>query len=703
MLAAIGCGRAPEVEARGAAAPAARPAASTERSGSFEPVRDVVLVTIDTLRADAPGFAGGGASTPRLDRLAAGGWTFTGAHAHAVTTLPSHASMLTGRLPFEHGVRTNGGYTLREELPTAATVLAGAGFATGAFVAAFPLDSRFGLDRGFDVYDDRTARGQGAEFALPERRGDEVVAAARAWWQANAARRRFLWVHLFDPHAPYAPPEPFASAHPGQPYLGEVAAVDSFLAPLLEPHLAGAEPPALVVVTSDHGEGLGEHGELTHGLFAYESTLAVPLLLWRRGLGAARLDEPASHVDLLPTLLAAAGVDGGPAELPGRSLLEAPEDAGEIVTHFEALDAYLERGWAPLQGVIQGGSKLIALPIPELYDLEADPRELDNRYGRERRAAAALAARLPADALPSERPPLPAEEVAALRSLGYSAGGEGPGNAFGPEDDPKRLVEIDRLMHRFIDLYQRRELVEATEVGRELVRRQPRMGAAHYHLAQALLERGERAEALAVLERAAARGVRHRPLQRQLALLLAEAGRSAEAVRLLEGLASPRDVDTLDALGLVLAESGQPARAREVLLRAAAADAGDPVSRQHLALVALHARQWDEARRRAEEALELAGGSLPQAWNYLGVARRRLGDVSGALAAWERASQLAPRDFDLLYNIAFTAAEAGEVERARAAARAFVAGAPPERYAADLPKTRELLRRLEQGTAGSSR
>jgi tetratricopeptide (TPR) repeat protein len=140
-----------------------------------------------------------------------------------------------------------------------------------------------------------------------------------------------------------------------------------------------------------------------------------------------------------------------------------------------------------------------------------------------------------------------------------------------------------------------------------------------------------------------------------------------------------------------------------VLLQAAAADPSDPVARQHLALVALRARQWEEARRQAEQALELAGGSLPQAWNYLGVARRRLGDVPGALAAWERASQLAPHDFDLLYNIAFTAAEAGETERARAAAQAFVAGAPPERYAADLPKTRELLRRLERASAGSPR
>ena len=270
----------------GAKAPA-RPASPSRATSSS---RDIVLITIDTLRADAPGFAGNPRSqTPVLDRLAAQGRVFTNAHAHNVVTLPSHTNILTGLYPFQHGVRDNTGFRLAAKVPTLATVLRGAGYATGAFVGAFPLDSQFGLNHGFDVYDDHYPKGANeTEFVLPERRGDEVVRLALAWWRARQGRPRFLWVHLYDPHAAYDPPEPFASRFKDNLYLGEVAAADSFLAPLLEPFLAGRERPALVVVTGDHGEAFGEHGESTHGLFAYEATLKVPLVVWGRGAAPGR-------------------------------------------------------------------------------------------------------------------------------------------------------------------------------------------------------------------------------------------------------------------------------------------------------------------------------------------------------------------------------------------------------------------------------
>ncbi|HEX9667991.1 MAG TPA: sulfatase, partial [Thermoanaerobaculia bacterium] len=229
---------------------------------------DVVLVTLDTLRHDALGFAGNReVETPALDALAAAGRVYPQAHAHNVVTLPSHANILTGLYPHQHGVRDNSGFTLAPRFPTLATLLRGAGYATAAFVAAFPLDARFGLGRGFDVYDDRYPEGSApTAFVIAERPGDQVVAPALAWWRANAGKKRFLWVHLYDPHAPYAPPEPFASRYAADPYLGEVAATDAFLAPLLGPFLAGEEEPALVAVTADHGEALGDHGEVSHGL-----------------------------------------------------------------------------------------------------------------------------------------------------------------------------------------------------------------------------------------------------------------------------------------------------------------------------------------------------------------------------------------------------------------------------------------------------
>ena len=245
----------------------------------------MLLITIDTLRADAISVYGGRASTPRLDALAARGARFTFAHAHAVVTLPSHTSLLTGTYPYEHGVRDNNGYRVKPASLTLATRLKSLGFATGAFVGGFPLDQRFGLNAGFDTYDDRIGEmGSTVDFALPERRADAVVSSALAWTGAQPGKW-FAWVHVFDPHAPYQAPDEFAQRYAMDPYSGEVAWTDFALGPLFD-RLASLPRRTLVIVTADHGESLGDHGELTHGIFAYEPTLRVPLIVAELG-GAA--------------------------------------------------------------------------------------------------------------------------------------------------------------------------------------------------------------------------------------------------------------------------------------------------------------------------------------------------------------------------------------------------------------------------------
>jgi arylsulfatase A-like enzyme/thioredoxin-like negative regulator of GroEL len=692
---AWGCageGADPERERPAAAGASARRSAET-------PVRDVLLVTVDTLRADALGFAGNArAATPALDRLAEAGRSYPRAHAHNVVTLPSHANILTGRLPFEHGVRDNSGFVLPEDVPTAATLLREAGFATAAVVGAYPLDARFGLARGFDLYDDAYPEGSSdARFRTPERRGSEVVERALAWWRDHEGERRFLWVHLFDPHAPYEPPEPFASRHAADPYLGEVAAVDAFLAPLLEAATGGGEP-ALVVFTADHGEALGEHGELTHGLFAYEETLLVPLVLWGPGVPPGESPEPARHVDLLPTILDAAGVPAPPG-LPGRSLLGPPPEEA-LTTYFEALTANLDRGWAPLRGVIREGRKFVSLPLPELYDLEADPDEERNLYDAERETARRLARLLPEESVwPPDRRQASSHELAALRSLGYLAGSARAKERYTAADDPKNLVAVDQQVHRFIDLYQRGRLPEATELAREIVREQPALGLAYYHLAQVLLERGLDAEALEVLETARARGAATPAVLRQLGLLLAERGRAPEAVALLQPLVpdgvAGADPETLNALGVALSETGRQAEARRALRRVFESDPRNPEARQNLALVALRLEEWEEARREAEQAVA-ANRALPLAWNYLGVALYNLGRPREALDAWEEATALDPGNYDLLYNLGLVAAEQGDLARARSALARFADGAPPERYGPDIRKARALLHELER-------
>ncbi|MFL6193943.1 MAG: sulfatase-like hydrolase/transferase [Thermoanaerobaculia bacterium] len=659
------------------------------------PSRDIVLITIDTLRADAPGFAGNQRSrTPVLDRLAKQGRVFTNAHAHNVVTLPSHTNILTGLYPFQHGVRDNTGFRLPANVPTLATVLRGAGFATGAFVGAFPLDSQFGLDRGFDVYDDRYPKGANdTEFALAERRGDEVVRPALQWWRARQGKPRFLWVHLYDPHAAYDPPEPFASRFKDDPYLGEVAAVDAFLAPLLTPFLDGKEKPALVVVTGDHGEGFGDHGEQTHGLFAYEATLKVPLVVWGRGAAPGADARSARHIDIFPTVLQAAGIDPpAPRGLrrPGRSLLAPPTDAGD--SYFEALSATLNRGWAPLRGLLRGGRKFISLPLPEVYDLPKDPREADNRFERERAAARDVLGALPREsAWPPRREEVKAEDAARLQALGYIGSTAPARDSYGPEDDPKRLVGLDNKIHEVIDLYMRGKLDDSVRLAREVVQARPSMPLGYSLLAQGLLQSGKTREALDAMLEARNRKAVSDALLRQLGLTLAEVGRAREAVDVLRPLAGTGDPQALNAYALALSEAGRQKEAFEALGRSLKSDPDNPKAIEQLGLVELRLGHWPQARDRSRQALAM-NPALPLAWNNLGVALYELGQKGEAVDAWQKAVDLQPGLWDALWNLGTKAAEQGRTAQARKALEQFAAGAPPDRYGPDIAKARAYLR-----------
>ena len=658
---------------------------------------DLVLVTIDTLRADAVGFAGNRrVETPVLDRLAAAGEVFDDAHAHNVVTLPSHTNILTGLYPYQHGVRDNSGFALSSKVPTLATLLKRAGWVTGAFVGAYPLDARYGLNQGFDVYDDKFPRGSNPEqFVMAERRGDQVVAAARAWWDGQKGKRRFLWVHLYDPHASYDPPEPFASRYRSEPYLGEVAATDSFLAPLLSPFLDGREAPALVIVTADHGESLGEHGELTHGLFAYEVTLKVPLVVWGAGIAPGRDHRPARHVDVVPTALAYLGLPPYPG-LPGRSLLALAAPPEQTASYFESLSTCLNRGWAPLRGLLRDRRKVIDLPLPELYALAHDPKEEHNRIDEDRRTFRILQAELPRESVwPPPKGAVSPEEEARLRSLGYSAGA-GPKKAtFTAADDPKTLIGVDHKLQQLIDAYSRHRYEEAVTLGREVIAERPDLAEAYEDLALALRQLERHAEAVTVLQSAMDRGLDREETRRQLGLALAEAGRPGEAVTVLSPIADSPEVDasTLDALGIALSDAGRHGEAVTVLQRAVAKYPNDPKGYETLGIVALRMDQPEQARGFLKRALDL-NPALPISWNTLGVALYRLEGPGPALDAWERAVALDPKQYDALFNIGLVAAQAGRTAEARQALTRFAATAPPARFGPDLEKARQILARL---------
>jgi arylsulfatase A-like enzyme/tetratricopeptide (TPR) repeat protein len=660
--------------------------------------RNVLLVTIDTLRADALASYGGRASTPRLDALAAHGARFTFAHAHAVVTLPSHASLLTGTYPYEHGVRDNNGYRVGRDQATLATRLRAEGFATGAFVGGFPLDQRFGLNTGFDAYDDRIGEvGNTVDFALPERRADVVVGAALAWMGAQQGKW-FGWVHVFDPHAPYQPPEEFARRYPSDPYAGEVAWTDHALGPLFD-RLATLQRPTLVIVTADHGESLGDHGELTHGIFAYESTLRVPLLIAEiggtlpQGKGVA-IDAPVRHVDVVPTVLDAIGANAGPP-LSGVSLVDlvSRQNGDDRPSYFEAMTANLSRGWAPLRGVIVGRDKYIDLPIQELYTLSTDPQESQNvASARRDRVEVLLNALRSFNVAP---PALPGEETSAvrdrLRALGYVGGSPvAPRDHYSDKDDPKQLIDIDALLHRAGDLYQRGSLKEAAVMFQQAIDRRPDTADAYRYLAFVYWQAGRPKDAIQTLETALKNGVTHRDVRVKLGIYLAQTGSAERAIQLLDGLAGD-DIEALNALGIAFGQARRTADALRTFKRALEVDPTSGLAWQNIGTVELRAGDRKAAEGSLRRALAI-DDSLPGAYTTLGVILSETDRKPEAIDMWKRAVALDPAEYDSLYNLTVTLIELGRRDEARSFGDRYVATAPAALFREDIARLKTMLR-----------
>ncbi|HSP16483.1 MAG TPA: tetratricopeptide repeat protein [Thermoanaerobaculia bacterium] len=655
-------------------------------------VRDVMLITLDTTRADALGFAGNTrVKTPFLDSLAARGIVFTNAHAHNVITLSSHVNILTGLYPFQHGVRENAGFKLDPKHATLATMLRPLGYTSGAFVGAFPLDARFGLNQGFDTYDDNYGKGEATlDFIIQERRASEVLASATKWWRANEGRKRFLWIHLYDPHAPYAPPEPFLTQYRDNEYLGEIAYADSELRAQLGP-LLDADPNALVIVTGDHGEALGDHGERTHGLFAYESTLKIPLVVAGPGVPHRLENGYVRHIDIAPTILEAAGGHSAPP-MQGASLL-GPISARD--SYFESLSATLNRGWAPLTGVIHGTLKYVDLPIAELYDLPQDPRELTNlRDDRRRDVDEARRLLAPMIAPPSTNRALSPDEIANLRSLGYVSGTAAAKKNYTAADDPKNLVAIDAKMHDAIDAFERHQPARALQLAREIVGARPEMTAGREILAFMLQQNERVPEAIGQLEIVAKDPNANDDDRVQLALLYCESGKAQNAVELLKSRLSTNDPDVLNAYGVALADGGRGDEAAAQFRRVLELDPNNAPAYQNLGILALQRDEVQPAQTHLTRALDL-NPRLPLALNTLGVLYARLNDFPRAVDSWNRAVAIDPRQYDALFNIGLVEGRAGHKAEAREALTRFVNTAPRQRYAADIARARKALTALQ--------
>jgi arylsulfatase A-like enzyme/Flp pilus assembly protein TadD len=659
---------------------------------------NVLLVTIDTLRRDRLGAYGSAAGlTPTLDRLASAGVRYSRAHSHVPMTLPAHASILTGRTPRAHGIHLNGAARLDDSVPTLATELKRAGYRTGAFVGAFVLDARYGLSRGFDEYDDRYPQGDEATFKVADRRADVVVQAAGDWILQPAAAAPgsapwFGWVHLFDPHTPYDAPPEYRGGR--SPYDAEVAYTDAMLGRLLDRlNAAHALDRTLVVVTADHGESLGDHGETTHGLFAYESTLAVPLIVSGTDVGRAVVDAPVAHADILPTIIDLVGL-APPARLDGVSAVTV--SAAERPIQIEALEANLTRGWAPLTGVVAGDWKYVELPLPELYDLRTDPAEAHNLVDREpahrdtmRRALAQLTASPAAAAAPAA---MDEDAAARLRALGYTAASRAPApRQYTVGDDPKRLVALNEQFNTALEAFNDGRAAEALSGFLALLRERPDFLTARTSAATVLMTTGRAGEAVALLRAAPAEQASAPEILARLGTAHQRAGQLKDAAVALERsrAAGNQNPEILNDLGVVYAQLGRTGDARalfEELLRRDPTAAG---TWTNLGLAELSAHRPDAAADAFRQAVK-ADPTNGQAWQGLGAAT--IGrDADAAIDAWRHAEKLQPRDYDLLFNLGMVLAESDRPAEALPYLRRFLQEAPRDRYASDFPRVQAAM------------
>lgn len=640
------------------------------------PKPNVLLVTIDTLRADRVGCYGhASASTPVLDALAARGVRFETAVVHVPLTGPSHASILTGLGPLGHGFRENAGFVLPTQVTSGAEDFRQAGYRTAAFVSAFPLDRRFGFDRGFDVYDDHLPKGTDSRRTpYVERFADATTDAVLRWLELpaeGAPRPFFLWVHYYDPHAPYEPPGELAVRFRTTPYDGEVAFADRQLGRLLHAlDGRGLIGQTLVLATSDHGEGLGDHGEGTHGLFVYDSTLKVPFIVAGPGVGPGRVAPTVARgIDVLPTLLDYAGLPLRP-DLEGRSLRPAIEGRAmdDAPTYVESLYSQREFGWAPLFAWRTARHKMIEAPRPELYDLQEDPGETNDLAPRETARLADMRRTL--EVARSQSPPSASAEVdpesaEMLRTLGYIAKAGGQELVAGaslrdPKDGQRLVPRLNRGMSAV-----RTDPATAIRELRSVLAEDPGLLVARRSLAVAYTSARQYDRAIGELRRLEKDGV----LTAEDGVVLGDnlrfAGRLDEATAVLERTAreNPRFAQPWLSIAEVHVkrnELGEAAAAYERVLEMAPSHVE---ALRGLGDLAFLREQPDEAARRYARILEIDPADAG-AMTKLGVLRMRSGRPDEATALFRRAIERDPTNGEALLYLAGALTSTGRAAEA---------------------------------------
>jgi arylsulfatase A-like enzyme/Flp pilus assembly protein TadD len=645
------------------------------------------LITIDTLRADHVGCYGAQTvKTPTLDALAHDGVVFERALSQVPLTWPSHAVILTGTYPFQNGVQDFTGQPLAQQFRTVAQAFQQAGYATGAVVSAFVLDRSWGLARGFDFYDDAFSAEtfEKKETGLVDRRAGESVAHAIAWLKKTPRRPFFLWLHLYDPHSPYDPPEPYLSEYRSHLYDGEIAYADhelgNLMAWLKQNHLYDS---SLIVALSDHGESLGEHGEDEHGFFVYNATVHVPLIVKPpagSGIAAGRRGEPVETTAVAPTLLQLAGVkdsvdsvDSIYAQFQSHALLgtgsgtnqaggQAASQTAKDPAYSETFYPFSSFGWSPLHALESERFHFIEAPKPELYDLESDPGETRNIAAQQPATVAVLREKLQAllahnpftrqDAGAGNLSPDAQEKLRALGYFGFHAAVSAESLKQGLADPKDKLWEFNAIL-KAEDAFQRKEDDRAESLLAEVQQKDPQIYVIPFLLGESALRRQNWERAVEQLQRCLTLNPNFDNAMTGLARALAKLNRVDEAKSWLNKAlqSNPQNYQAWHQMGLLDAGS-DPGAAQSAYEKTIAIQPNFSAGQRELGMLFFQQKNFAAAAPHLEKAIEL-GLEDARMHNFLGICYNRTNRTLKATREFQRAIELDPKLAEAHLNLAF--------------------------------------------------
>lgn len=634
---------------------------------------NVMLVTLDTTRADRLGCYGyQKAKTPHLDSLASKGIRFLNAYCQVPLTTPSHCSILSGTYPIFHQVHNNGTYALRSEITTLAEVLKERGFETAAFVSSFTVDSRFGLDQGFDVFDDKFAEGQAFKALNSERKADEVFEPFSLWLDKAHSRQFFCWVHFFDPHFPYDPPSPYKEEFADNPYDGEIAYMDDYVGKIVEKlrekNIIGN---TFLILAGDHGEAFGEKVEAGHGIFLYEGTMRVPLILYAENhLPEGMIVKPRVRlIDLMPTVLDMLTIPAD-KDIQGISLL--PFIAGK---KKESLSSYIETyfprenyGWSELVGLISGDWKYIRAPKEELYNLKTDPQEVRNVIDEEKKIAQEKRVMLEeiiirnSSVLQSGKREMTAEEKKRLMSLGYIGYSESVPSGSLP--DPKDRIEDLHLIQQAETLDLQGNFAESSKIYEKILSLRPETPVNYVNLALMQAKMGQFEEAIRILQQGVEKIPKSEILLTRLGHTYMVTGRLKKALEAMQAVleVNPRSFDALLTSGWILNLTGLKEEARGYFEKALAIEPENKFLCKNYAMNLATSGKIQEAIAVFKNLID----DYPddhEIWQNLGIAYGYAGKISDSIDSLKKAINLHPTPL-ACYNLAIAFKKVGNIQEA---------------------------------------